>query len=158
MVRRGQSRGVGRVQKYWNLSTFQVAQNTTVFVPAGGRLISVRGANSDADTYSFKIDVSTIGTTAFGNQSITYTNIANGQRVSVKGDFPFISNKPVAAAGAGDLSLSVTAGQFDSLEVYYSTGSPLIDLPSPVESLATECEHIEVPPAVKEWLKKHPLK
>ncbi len=150
MGRKGRNSGLGKINKYWNLDSLQVAQTTTVFLPTGSRIISVRGANSGADTYSFKVTVQNLGGTAAGSQSITYTNIPNGQRVALKNDFPFLTNIAAAPAAAGDSAVSVTAGQDSAIEVYYSTGTPLIDVIPPTTSLSAAGS--DIPPAVKQWL------
>ncbi len=154
MPRRSRRGGVGRTQKFWNFSTFQVADNTTAYVPAGGRIIAVRGANQDADTYSFQVTVaSTSALPLTSLQSITYTGVPNGQRVSLKGDFPFLANIGSVATGAGDLSVSVKTGALTSVEVYYSTGAPLIDLPDEKKIFSTGVEMVEeVPAPVRKWL------
>ncbi len=144
---------MGRTQKFNNIQSLTCAQNTSVILIAGARLIAVRGANSDASTYSFKVSVSAIGASQFGNCGMTYTGMPNGTRVNLWRDWPHISSKGTpGASAAGDISISVTAGQYDSLEVYYSTGDPLIDLTPKVLSGSQKSGDEEVPLAVRQWL------
>ncbi len=138
MGKRNNKGRIGQMQKYFRVNTNTVAQGTTYFLPAGSRIVAVRGANSGADTYSFKTTVTANGAVESGGQSITYTGVPNGRRVALMRDFPMLTTKSSAPAAAGDLAVSVTAGADSSLEVYYSLGDPLIDItPTPIGSAGT---------------------
>ncbi len=144
--------GVGKLQKYYNISSIACPQGSSVFVGAGNRLVAVRGANSGAPTYSFAVNVAVYSTSAgAAAQSITYTNVPNGRKVSLMKDFPFMSNRSSAVTAVGELAVSVTAGADSPLEVYISTGATPIDLLSPVLSGGSS-----MPPAVRDWLSNNP--
>ncbi len=162
MTRKSRGSPLGRKQRFMNISSLSggVAQGTTSFLPTGARIVAIRGANSGADTFSFRVTVTVweLDTSSAKAQSITYTNLPNGARCPVMKDFPFITSTGAAPAAAGGLSISITAGADTSLEVYYSTLSPLIDLPTPVlpQSPGTSdssSSGAEIPLAVKQWLK-----
>ncbi len=129
MPRRNVRSSIGRMQKFVSLQSLTVAQATTVYLPLGTRLHSVRGANSGADTYSFGINVqnSTAGGTT-QTQSTTYTGIANGRRVSLMRDYPFLTNTNAAPTSLGAVAISITGGADSPVEVYYSSSTPTIDL------------------------------
>ncbi len=133
MPRRSRNSQQMRVRRDYPVYTAVITSQSN-FELVGTRLLSVKGANSEAPNYTFRISaqVKSSGTPSYsGSSSITYTGMVNGTTVRVAHDFPM----PVMNTGtvgsdpstAGGLYYIITPGANTSLLVYYTSGDSALD-------------------------------
>ncbi len=136
-----------RPMRYYNVSTVTTT-GTPVAIPAAGRLVAVRGANSEADSYAYSISIITTA----GYNTETVSGVVNGRRVSHRQDMPFVATSTTLSPTAlGELTILITPGANASLEVYYSSGASVIDAPLASES-GICAEPLPNTPTGQQWL------
>ncbi len=97
---------------------------TTVSVPIGARIHSVRGESSTKPTYDFTVIHSTwssISGTAV-SYSTKYCGGKNGSVTNLWHEFPALVTTGNAPAAAAQEQITVTAGTGVALQVYYVFG------------------------------------
>ncbi len=113
------------VRKILPEQSLAVASATTVFIPAGSRILSVKGEADGKPTYDFII-TSHIWSPS-GNQdvplSVKYAGTPNGRAVNLWREWPHHVNSNAVTVALGDDSLSVTPGTGVVLQVYYAAGN-----------------------------------
>jgi hypothetical protein len=147
--RKGGSRQ--KIQRYYNIgTTTSTSPGTPAYIPIGARIIGVRGANQNADTFSYQVQVNLWTDSGSTTLAMTVSGVPNGRRVSHYQDWQYITTIPNTAPTAyGNQRVLVVPGTDTSVEVYYMTGTSVVDAPHNGDSNF-------VPDTVRKWLESAP--
>ncbi len=112
-----------------NIATVS-STGSAVYLPAGARILSARGANADADTYTLQVVLTTVSAgPTIATVAYTYSGIPNGRSIKLDKDWPQIPNKQSSASAVAEVSLAVIPGTTGQVEVYYAVGTSVLDNP-----------------------------
>ncbi len=141
-----------KIQRYYNIGTSTATTpGTPAAIPVGARIVGVRGANSNADTYSYQLQLNIFTDSGSTTLAMTVSGVPNGRRVSHFQDWQYVTTLATAPTAYGNQRILVVPGTDTSIEVYYMTGTSVVDAP-----IASSETQTFVPESVRRWLESAP--
>ncbi len=100
---------------------------TPVYIPAGSRIISVRGEADGKDVYDFLLTFQICSTAAVTtSMTMKYAGIKNGKVCNLWREWPQVVSDSAAPVSVARTALAIQAGNGVVLQIYYSFGSVAI--------------------------------
>ncbi len=102
-----------------------ISATALVSVPAGGRLIGVRGEADGKPTYDFVVIASSWVSDLPGilTCSAKHAGIRNGRKIDLWHEWPQIATTAIAPTTDGEVRITITPGTGVVLQVYYALGN-----------------------------------